>query len=346
MKKHLHSGIGLASLERKWFLPLVASSVVSLTLFIAATLSLSVSSDGKISSGFSLLLSREADAESHMEPKLILFPSSGMPDPPRLAYVISGTKGDGNRMRRVLQALYHPRNYYLLHLDREASSRERVELARYVKLEPTFIKAENVYVVGKANLVTYSGPTMIACTLHAAAILLRKHKDWDWFINLSASDYPLMPQDDLLHVLSYLPRDLNFIEHTSDIGWKEFQRAKPIIVDPGLFMSAKADVFWVTQRRAVPSSFTLFTGSAWVALTRAFVEFCIVGWDNLPRTVLMYYTNFVSSPEGYFHTVICNTRSYTKGRDPCSVMGDSSVLRPGAGTMRFEKLRKVQASTQ
>lgn len=24
----------------------------------------------------------------------------------------------------------------------------------------------------------------------------------------------------------------------------------------------------------------------------------------------MYYTNFVSSPEGYFHTVICNTREY------------------------------------
>jgi hypothetical protein len=26
---------------------------------------------------------------------------------------------------------------------------------------------------------------------------------------------------DLLHTFSYLPRDLNFIDHTSDIGWKE-----------------------------------------------------------------------------------------------------------------------------
>lgn len=30
------------------------------------------------------------------------------------------------------------------------------------------------------------------------------------------------------------------------------------------------------------------------------------GWDNLPRTLLMYYANFVSSPEGYFQTVLCN----------------------------------------
>lgn len=45
-------------------------------------------------------------------------------------------------------------------------------------------------------------------------------------------------------------------------------------------------------------------------LTKSFLEFCIWGWDNLPRTVLMYYTNFLSSPEGYFHTVVCNHKNY------------------------------------
>lgn len=35
-----------------------------------------------------------------------------------------------------------------------------------------------------------------------------------------------------------------------------------------------------------------------------------MGWDNLPRILLMYYTNFVSSPEGYFHTVICNSQEF------------------------------------
>ena len=51
-------------------------------------------------------------------------------------------------------------------------------------------------------------------------------------------------------------------------------------------------------------------GSAWVMLTRPFLEYCIWGWENLPRTILMYYVNFVSSPEGYFHTVICNTDDF------------------------------------
>lgn len=80
----------------------------------------------------------------------------------------------------------------MLHLDLEASDSERIEIAKYVKAEGVM---RNVMVIGKANLVTYKGPTMIASTLHAIAVLLKQAKDWDWFINLSASDYPLMPQD-------------------------------------------------------------------------------------------------------------------------------------------------------
>jgi hypothetical protein len=56
----------------------------------------------------------------------------------------------------------------------------------------------------------------------------------------------------------------------------------------------------------------VYAGSAWMVLTRSFVEYLIWGWDNLPRTLLMYYTNFVSSPEGYFHTVICNVPEYAQ----------------------------------
>ncbi|MBA0870276.1 hypothetical protein Goshw_010285, partial [Gossypium schwendimanii] len=48
-----------------------------------------------------------------------------------------------------------------------------------------------------------------------------------------------------------------------------------------------------------------------MALSRPFVDYCIWGWDNLPRKVLMYYTNFLSSPEGYFHTVICNAKAFS-----------------------------------
>jgi len=39
------------------------------------------------------------------------------------------------------------------------------------------------------------------------------------------------------------------------------QRARPIIIDPGLYMTKKQDVFWITQRRSRPTAFKLFTGA-------------------------------------------------------------------------------------
>ncbi|MBA0563152.1 hypothetical protein Golob_008151 [Gossypium lobatum] len=315
VRKNVNSQSGRMLSDRKWIIPFFASLLVSITLFLSAIFGLFNTPNGGDQLPFDIIsFARTEDSSGYFVESDLKksFNTSGYAsmEAPRLAYLISGTKGDSRRMMRTLQAVYHPRNQYVLHLDLEAPPRERLELTNMVKIDPTFREVENVRVMAQSNLVTYKGPTMIACTLQAIAILLKESLDWDWFLNLSASDYPLVTQDDLLHVFSNLSRNLNFIEHTQIAGWKLNSRAKPIIVDPGLYLSKKSDIAWTTQRRSLPTSFKLYTGSAWVALTRTFVEYCIWGWDNLPRTILMYYTNFVSSPEGYFHTVICNTDEF------------------------------------
>ncbi|XP_043697578.1 beta-glucuronosyltransferase GlcAT14A [Telopea speciosissima] len=236
-------------------------------------------------------------------------PKSQNSYPVTFAYLISASKGDLPKLKRALQALYHPGNYYLLHMDHDATATEHLELTQFVSSNPVFAQMGNVWVVQKSNLVTYRGPTMLATTLHAMAMLLRTC-NWDWFINLSASDYPLITQDDLIHAFSDLPKDLNFIQHSSHLGWKMNKRGKPIIIDPGLYSHNKSEIWWVIKQRALPTAFKLYTGSAWTVLSRSFAEYCVVGWENLPRTLLLYYTNFVSSPEGYFQTVICNSEDY------------------------------------
>ncbi|KAK7411201.1 hypothetical protein VNO78_02633 [Psophocarpus tetragonolobus] len=291
--------------RKKWFLPLILSLLISTFLIL---LSIFISSTSS-SQHHHPPLPKELPRFVESNPKLRISPTLTTLVP-KIAYLISGSMGDVDSIKRTLKVLYHPWNYYAVHLDLEASVRERLELADFVKNEAWFVRFGNVKMVVKANLVTYRGPTMVANTLHAAAILLNQAPDWDWFINLSASDYPLVTQDDLLLTLSSIPRDLNFIEHTSDIGWKEYHRAKPVILDPGLYSVNKSDVFWVSEKRNLPSAYKLFTGSAWMMLSRPFIEYCIWGWDNLPRIVLMYYANFLSSPEGYFHTVICNADEF------------------------------------
>ncbi|XP_020680525.2 beta-glucuronosyltransferase GlcAT14A [Dendrobium catenatum] len=296
-----------SGMEKKWALPLFLISFFAVFLVTSLNMGL-LSSVSTIDSVLSFLPSKFSGDRSAivLESKLSPAPATNVP---RLAYLISGSKGNLNQLWRTLHALYHPHNLYVVHLDLESSVAERRELVARVANHSLFAKVENVHVIKKANMVTYRGPTMMATTLHACAILLKKKKHWDWFINLSASDYPLVTHD-LLFTFSKLPRNLNFIEHTSRLGWKEDQRAKPLIVDPGLYMKSKSNVFWLSPRRESPNAFKLFTGSAWMALSRDFVEFCIYGWDNLPRTLLMYYTNFISSSESYFQTVICNVPEF------------------------------------
>jgi hypothetical protein len=169
-----------------------------------------------------------------------------------------------------------------------------------------------VDVIGNPDFAYAKGSSFVSSTLRGASILLRLSSTWDWFINLSAADYPLVTQDDLLHILSYVPKDLNFVNHTSYIGWRESRKLKPIIVDPGLYFTEKKQMFYATEKRDLPDAYRLFTGSPTAILSRKFIDYCIVGSENLPRTLLMYFSNTPSSQSFYFPTAICNSRSFDK----------------------------------
>ncbi|KAH0463037.1 hypothetical protein IEQ34_007619 [Dendrobium chrysotoxum] len=316
----------------KWLFPIISVSFVTVLLFLSAISGFTASS---------AFFSRQPD------PAYVLH---GRRHPPAFAYYISGARGDGRRMLRLLLAVYHPRNRYLLHLSHDAPESERAALASATKLAVPAIRTfGNVDVVGKAGAMTYMGPSGLAATLNAAAVLLRLDKGWDWFVTLTAEDYPLVTQDDLIHVFSSMPRDLNFIDHTSDLGWKEYssqenyalsfdvnllqlnscrsQRVQPIIVDAGIYLSKRSQYFQASERRKTPDSFKFFTGkpstlvvpalvcclflgSPWVILSRSFLEYCILGWDNLPRMLLLYFTNVILSQEAYFHSVVCNSLEF------------------------------------
>ncbi|OIT34959.1 beta-glucuronosyltransferase glcat14a [Nicotiana attenuata] len=201
---------------------------------------------------------------------------------------------------------------YLIHLDKKASKSELNNLALTVQSVPVFKAAQNVNVIGKADFRYKIGSSALAATLHGASILLKLSKSWNWFINLSAADYPLVTQDDLLHILSYLPKDLNFVNHSSYIGWRESKKLKPIVVDPGLYLAEESEVYYATQKRELPDAYRLFTGSSSAILTRRFTEYCILGSENLPRTLLMYLSNSPSSESVYFPTILCNSRNFNR----------------------------------
>jgi len=118
--------------------------------------------------------------------------ASAGPAPPALAFLLAGSAGDADRLLRLLLATYHPRNTYLLLLDRAASDADRARLARNARAAPG---RDNVHVVGDPGFANPRGASALAATLHGAALLLRVGHGWDWFVHLDAADYPLVTPD-------------------------------------------------------------------------------------------------------------------------------------------------------
>lgn len=125
----------------------------------------------------------------------------GVNYPPAFAYYITGTRGDVDRIYRLLLAVYHPRNRYLLHIGTGGSDEERRKLVKLVESVSVIRDFRNVDVVGKPDPNTYMGSSGVAAVLRAASILLKVDKGWDWFVCLSALDYPLIPQDGMVSFL-------------------------------------------------------------------------------------------------------------------------------------------------
>lgn len=115
--------------------------------------------------------------------------------PPAFAYFISGGNRDSDRIFRLLLAVYHPRNRYLLHLGLDARDEERQKLAAAAMSVPVIRAFGNVDVVGKAGYMTYLGSSNVAVALRAASVMMKLDGGWDWFVTLSARDYPLVTQD-------------------------------------------------------------------------------------------------------------------------------------------------------
>lgn len=45
-------------------------------------------------------------------------------------------------------------------------------------------------------------------------------------------------------------------------------------------------------------------------LSRGFIEYCVKGWNNFPRKLLLYLSNVAFPLEAYFQTIICNSPEF------------------------------------
>lgn len=257
----------------------------------------------------------------------------------RLAFSIQASASSADRVARLLGALWDPCNFYAVHFDANMAPASRTAISTYLTERYT----ENLVVV-PSRAVTYAGVTMLLATLDCITALLElsrrnRHgeKDvdtvdggWDFFINLSANDYPLLSPIEVRRVLSNSRLvGLNFFQPqtaTNDGAWFFSRRFSTVHFDPSLWTSTttestnntntnannklhKSPPDVITHPFAREDVIPLRKAEGWVILSRAFARYSVSSADS--RTLLALFANTRASDEHYFPTL--QAMSMSKG---------------------------------
>ncbi|XP_069381468.1 xylosyltransferase 2 isoform X2 [Paralichthys olivaceus] len=220
---------------------------------------------------------------------------SKVENPIRVAFVLMVHGRAVRQLKRLIKAIYHRDHYYYIHVDKRSGymHREVLQLAQ---------QFPNVRATPWRMITIWGGASLLKAYLRSMQDLLSMLDwKWDFFINLSATDFPTRTNDELVAFLSQ-NRDKNFLKSH---GRENARFIKKQGLDR-LFHECDNHM-WRLGERSIPEGLEVSGGSDWFALTRRFVEYVINSQDDLVTGLKQFYSYALLPAESFFHTVLGNS---------------------------------------
>ncbi|XP_051989097.1 xylosyltransferase 1 [Xyrauchen texanus] len=215
--------------------------------------------------------------------------------PVRIAFMLVVHGRASRQVQRLFKAIYHTSHFYYIHVDKRSNylHRQMVALAnQYPNVQVTSWRMSTIW--GGASLLTMYLQSM-------KDLLAMRDWPWDFFINLSAADYPIRTNDQLVAFLSKY-KEMNFIKsHGRDNA--RFIRKQGL---DRLFFECDTHM-WRLGDRKIPEGISVDGGSDWFLLNRMFVEYVINSQDDLVTSMKRFYSYTLLPAESFFHTVLENS---------------------------------------
>ncbi|XP_075033999.1 xylosyltransferase 2 isoform X2 [Mixophyes fleayi] len=220
--------------------------------------------------------------------------------PLRVVYMLVVHGRAIRQLKRLLKAIYHKDHFYYIHVDLRSNylHNKVVELAQHYT---------NIRVTPWRMITIWGGASLLTMYLRSMQDLLEMTDwPWDYFINLSATDYPTRTNEELVLFLSKYS-DKNFLKsHGRDNA--RFIKKQGL---DRLFHECDSHM-WRLGERPIPEGIVLDGGSDWFALTHKFVKYVTYTHDILVSELRRFYKYTLLPAESFFHTVLenshdCNT---------------------------------------
>ncbi|KAM4035271.1 beta-1,3-galactosyl-O-glycosyl-glycoprotein beta-1,6-N-acetylglucosaminyltransferase 3-like [Anomaloglossus baeobatrachus] len=159
---------------------------------------------------------------------------------------------------RLLRSIYMPQNVYCIHVDNKSSETFFEAVKAIASCLP------NVFVSSKRECVVYASWSRVQADLNCMEDLLNSSVDWKYLINTCGTDFPLKTNAEIVKKLKLLNGKNNMESEQPPSHKKQRWEYHYEIKDSPLRTNIK--------KNAPPLNIPIFSGNAYVLLTRDFVK--------------------------------------------------------------------------
>lgn len=228
-----------------------------------------------------------------------------------IAYFIQISDATLVLLPRLLRTMWHEGNTYIIHFDKKIPTWQRTHAeSSFYKGNPKY--KVNVHVM-ESETITYRGISMVLNNLNAMQAALDHGSEWQYWINISGSDYPLVSpinQRKLLATNDFSEKKRSFFSIAEREWWTESKvfRFDRLFTDTSVGFN-ETDSQMVDSYTDQPISrianFTFVAAEAWMILHRSFINYLLT--SGFARRMLIAFAYSLEPEEHYFASVAWNS---------------------------------------
>ncbi|XP_036915724.1 beta-1,3-galactosyl-O-glycosyl-glycoprotein beta-1,6-N-acetylglucosaminyltransferase 7-like [Sturnira hondurensis] len=205
-----------------------------------------------------------------------------------LAYVVT-VREELATFVQLLRAIYVPQNVYCIHIDERAPKKYK---AAVQTLASCF---ENIFIASKTEEGAHPGFVRLQADLSCMGDLVRSKFQWNYVINLCGQDFPIKTNKEIIH---YIRSKWNGKNITPGViqpakAKSTTSPSQPESTPGGGAHASPNEGF----QEEPPHNLTIYFGSAYYVLTRAFVQFVLT--DTRAKDMLQW-SRALQSPECHY----------------------------------------------
>ncbi|XP_074842017.1 N-acetyllactosaminide beta-1,6-N-acetylglucosaminyl-transferase-like [Carettochelys insculpta] len=204
-----------------------------------------------------------------------------------LAFILTLHK-EFETFERLFRAIYMPQNVYCVHVDEKATQEFKREVGDFLGCFP------NAFLASKHEPVIYAGISRLQADLNCMKDLLESGVRWKYLLNTCGQDFPLKTNRELVrHLKGYKGKNITpgVLPPASVLARTKYIHKEHIGADSSYMKNTHV------LKQPPPHNLTIYFGSAYIAVTKPFVEFLLTDQRAID---LLAWSKDTYSPDEHF----------------------------------------------